>query len=207
MVAQEGHWTKEHAESYSRSMRLLSRLFYYRFARVVVKSLPSIGEGGIVVDLGCGPGLLSIELCKLLPNVRIVGVDPSAEMLEVARRNADQAGVANYDTRLGSAEHIPLGSSSVNLVVTQGSLHEWDSAEQGFSEIFRVLRPGGSLIVKDFNRNWLSRWKRALVEPFHHLRMFRYSFEDVVGFLDSAGFRGFGGDPAGLQFCVQATRP
>jgi len=206
-MEQHAHWDKEHAEGYSRSMRILSRVFYYRFARAIAKRLPSRGEGAIVVDLGCGPGLLSIELCKLLPYARIIGVDPSAEMLEVARRNADEAGVVNYDTRLGAAEHMPLESKSVNLVVTQGSLHEWDSVEQGFSEILRVLRPGGSLMVKDFNRNWLSRWKRALVEPFHHLSMFRYSFDDVLAYLDNAGFRGFEGERTGLQFLVQATRP
>jgi len=206
-MEQQGQWNKEHADSYSRWMRIVSRVFYSRFAQVILKSLPSIAQGATVVDLGCGPGLLSIELCKLLPNARIIGVDPSAGMLEVARRNADEAGVANYDTRLGAAEQVPLKPNSVNLVVTQGSLHEWDSVEEGLSEIIRVLRPGGSLIVKDFNRNWLSRWKRALVEPFHHLRMFRYSFDDVVAFLDDAGFRGFQGDPAGLQFFVQATRP
>jgi len=206
-MEQQAHWNKEHAESYSGSMRILSRVFYSGFARAISKGLPSGGQGAIMVDLGCGPGLLSIELCKLLPNARIIGVDPSAQMLEVARRNADEAGAANYDTRLGAAEHMPLEPNSVSLVVTQGSLHEWDSVEQGLSEILRVLRPGGRLIVKDFNRNWLARWKRALVEPFHHLRMFRYSFDDVVAYLDSAGFRGFEGERTGLQFLVQATRP
>jgi len=206
-MEQQADWNKEHAESYSRSMRILARVFYSPFARAIAKRLPSSGQGAIVVDLGCGPGLLSIELCKLLPNARIIGVDPSAAMLEVASRNADEAGVANYETRLGGAEPLPLESNSVNLVVTQGSLHEWDGVEKGFAEILRVLRPGGSLIVKDFNRNWLSRWKRALVEPFHHLKMFRYSFDDVVVFLDGAGFRGFQGDRTGLQFLVQATRP
>lgn len=207
MVEREERWNKEHAESYSKGMRLVSRVFYSRFARGILKSLPSAGKGSTVVDLGCGPGLLSIELCKLLPSARIIGVDPSAEMLEVARRNRDEAGVSNYDSRLGAAERIPLESNSVDLVVTQASLHEWDSVERGFSEILRVLRPGGSLMVKDFNRNWLSRWKRALVEPFHHLAMFRYSFDDVAGFLNNAGFRDVEGDPAGLQFSVQGTRP
>ena len=207
MMEQEGHWNKEHAESYSRWMRVVSRVFYSRFARAILEGLPPLGEGALVVDLGCGPGLLSIELCKLLPSARIIGIDPSPQMLEVARRNADEAGVANYHTRLGAAEHMPLQANSVTLVVTQGSLHEWDRVQEGFSEILRVLRPGGSLIVKDFNRNWLSRWKRALMEPFHHLKMFRYSFDEVVALLDNAGFRGYKGDPAGLQFCVQATRP
>jgi ubiquinone/menaquinone biosynthesis C-methylase UbiE len=207
MMEQEQQWNKEHAESYSRGMRLVSSVFYSRFARGIVNRLPSIGKGSTVVDLGCGPGLLSIELCKLLPSARIIGVDPSTEMLEVARRNADEARVSNYDSRRGAAERMPLESKSVDLVVTQASLHEWDSVEEGFSEILRVLRPGGSLIVKDFNRNWLSPWKRALVKPFHHLGMFKYSVDDVVGFLDDTGFRDVEGDQAGLQFLVQAARP
>jgi ubiquinone/menaquinone biosynthesis C-methylase UbiE len=207
VMEQQAHWNKEHAESYSRSMRLLSRVFYSRFARMILKRLPAIDKRATIVDLGCGPGFLSIELGRLLPSARIIGVDPSANMLEVAKRNADEAGVANYETRLGGAEHLPLGSNSVDLVVTQGSLHEWDHVEQGFAEILRVLRPRGSLMVKDFNRNWLSPWKRALVEPFHHLKMFRYSFDDVVTYLDSAGFGGFEGDRTGLQFLIQATKP
>ena len=163
MMERVEEWNKDHAESYSKGMRLVSSVFYSRFARGIVNRLPSIGKGSTVVDLGCGPELLSIELCKLLPDAAIIGVDPSAEMLEVARGNADEAGVSNYDSRLGAAERIPLESRSVDLVVTQASLHEWESVEKGFSEILRILRPGGSLAVKDFNRNWLSRWKRALV--------------------------------------------
>jgi ubiquinone/menaquinone biosynthesis C-methylase UbiE len=128
-------------------------------------------------------------------------------MLEVARRNADEVAVSNYKTKLGMAERIPLESDSVDLVVTQASLHEWDSVEGGLSEILRVLRPGGSAVIKDFNRNWLSPWKRALVKPFHHVNMFRYSFDDVAGFLEDAGFTDVEGDPDGLQFLIQAVKP
>jgi ubiquinone/menaquinone biosynthesis C-methylase UbiE len=199
-------WGQEHAESYARWMRVGSRLFYAPLARQAVELLPPVETGSAIVDLGCGPGLLGVELCKAVPQAKVIGVDPSAEMLEVARRNADQAGVTNYETRLGRAERIPMRSSSVCLVVSQSSLHEWDDPREGLSEVFRVLEVGGSLILKDYNRTWLSPWKRALVGRFHHLRMFKFSFGDVADLVRGAGFDEVRGQDGGVQFLVQAVK-
>jgi ubiquinone/menaquinone biosynthesis C-methylase UbiE len=199
-------WGKEHAESYGRWMRVGSRLFYAPLAKKVVALLPSMELGSTIVDLGCGPGLLGVELCKVIPQTKVIGVDPSPEMLEVARRNADRAGVSNYETRLGRAERIPLRSSSVALVVSQSSLHEWDDPREGLSEVFRVLEVGGSLIVKDYNRTWLSAWKRALLGRFHHLHMFKFSFGDVADPLREVGFDEVRGEAGGVQFLVQAVK-
>jgi ubiquinone/menaquinone biosynthesis C-methylase UbiE len=199
-------WGKEHAESYARWMRLGSRFFYAPFARQVVELLPPLEAGSTIVDLGCGPGLLSLELCKLIPRAKVIGVDPSAEMLEVARRSAAQAGVSNYETRLGRAERIPIRPSSVSLVVSQSSFHEWEDPQEGLSEVFRVLDVGGSFIVKDFNKTWLSPWKRALSQPFHHLHMFKFSFHDVADLVRGAGFDEIRGQEGGFQYFVQAIK-
>jgi len=61
-----------------------------------------------IIDLGTGLGILSIEINKLLPQVKIIGVNISSEMLEIAKKNADEIGMSNYETRLGSAEDIPV---------------------------------------------------------------------------------------------------
>jgi ubiquinone/menaquinone biosynthesis C-methylase UbiE len=200
-------WDEEHSQGYARWMRVGSRLFYAPFARQIVKSLPPVEAGSTIVDLGTGPGLLSVELCKLLPQAIVMGVDPSAEMLEVARRNADQAGVLNYETRLGRAEQLPLRSGSRNVVVSQSSFHEWDDAQKGLSEVFRVLEPGGHVILRDYNRTWLSAWKRSLFGRFHHLDMFRFSFREVAESLRKAGFVEVKGEEGGLQFVVRARKP
>jgi ubiquinone/menaquinone biosynthesis C-methylase UbiE len=71
-------------------------------------------------------------------------------------KNAHEAGMSNFETRLGKAEENPIESNSVNLVVTQSSFHEWEDQRKGLSESFRILKPGGSLILKDYNRSWLS---------------------------------------------------
>jgi len=206
MNGAEAMWGKEHAESYARWMRVGSKLLYAPFARQAVRLLPPVEAGSTIVDLGCGPGLLSVELCKLIPQAKVIGVDPSAEMLEVASRNADQAGVSNYETRLGGAERMPMRSSSVGLVVSQSSLHEWDDPQEGLLEGFRVLEAGGNLILKDYNRTWLSPWKRVLLGRFHHLNMFKFSFCDVADLVKGARFDEVRGQDGGLQFLVQARK-
>ncbi len=199
-------WGKNHAESYGRWMRAGSRLFYTPLARQVVRLLPPAETVYTIVDLGCGPGLLSVELCKLMPQAKVMGVDPSAEMLEVASRNVNRAELSNFETRLGRAERIPMRSDSVGLVVSQSSFHEWQDPRGGLSEALRVLEPGGVLVLKDYNRAWLSPWKRAVFERFHHLRMFKYSFHDVADLVRAAGFGEVGGQEGGVQFLVHAVK-
>ena len=206
MSQQEAVWDREHAEGYARWMGLGSRLFYAPFARKIVRLSRSVEAESTIVDLGTGPGLLSIELCKLVPQAKVIGVDPSAEMLEVARRNASEAGVTNYEARLGSAERLPIESDAIRVMVSQFSLHEWDDPRKALSEIFRVLEPGGSVMVKDFNRTWLSPWKRSVFGHFHHLDMFKFSFREVADQLSEAGFDQIKGQEKGLQFMVQGVK-
>lgn len=206
MAAQEELWEEERAQKHARWAKIGSRVVYAPFARKIMKCVVPLERGAMIVDLGTGPGLLSIELGKLWPQAKIIGVDLSTEMLKIARKNAHEAGVSNYETRLGRAEEIPMESHSVDLVVTQSSFHEWEDVKKGLSEILRVLKPGGSFMLKDYNRGWLSPWKRKLLGLFHHLDMFRFTYEDVAGLLREAGFDEAKGNKRGVQFFVQALR-
>ena len=197
MSEQQALWDKEKAEKHARWTKMASRLYYAPFARRIVGNLAPLKRDSKIIDLGTGPGILSIELNKLLPQVKIIGVDPSGEMLEIARKNADEIGMSNYETRLGRAKEIPVESNSVDLVVSQFSVHEWEDPPKGFSKIFRILKPDGSFILRDFNREWFSKWKLHLFKVFitmigesyeAHLEMFKCTFEGVAALLKEAGF-------------------
>jgi ubiquinone/menaquinone biosynthesis C-methylase UbiE len=214
-MTEQQEWDKERAEQHARWAKMASRLSYAPFARRIVRSLAPLESGSTIVDLGTGPGILSIELHKMLPQAKIIGIDLSSDMLEIARRNADEAGMSNYETRLGRAEEIPVESNSVNLVVTQSSFHEWDDPQKGLSEIFRVLKPGGSVMLKDYNWDWLSGWRRSLLkflltmvgESYEdHVGMFKFTFDEVAGLLREAGFDEIKGKARGLQFLIQALK-
>jgi len=214
-MAEHQEWDKERAEQHARWAKMASRLSYAPFARRIVESLAPLESGSTIVDLGTGPGILSIELHKLLPQAKIIGIDLSSDMLETARRNADETGMSNYETRLGRAEEIPVESNSVNLVVTQSSFHEWEDPQKGLSEIFRVLKPSGNLILKDYNRAWLSGWRCSLLkflltmvgESYEdHVGMFKFTFDEVADLLKEAGFDEIKGKASGLQFLIRALK-
>ncbi len=208
MTTQKELWQNgERAQRYARQSGLASRLVYAPLARRIVACLSSSELRPTIVDLGSGPGHLAIELCRLRPQARVISVDSSMEMLHIARENASKAGVSNHEARQGSAEEIPLEPGSVDLVVSQSCFHEWEDPHKGLMEIQRILRPGGSLILKDYNRAWLSGWKRALLGRFHHLDMFRFGVEEVDVLLKAAGFDVLHAKSEGVQYFVHAIKP
>jgi ubiquinone/menaquinone biosynthesis C-methylase UbiE len=215
MSEQQEMWDRERAHRYAGSVKIASRLYYAPFAKRIAARFSSPENEPILVDLGTGPGFLAIEVHKLIPHARIIGVDPSGEMLEIARDNAAESGMPNFEGKLGKAEEIPLEANSADMVFSQFSFHEWQDQAQGLCEVFRVLKRGGRIVIRDFNKAWFSGWKRSLLkltcgafgENYEdHLEMFRFGFEEVASLLREAGFDEIEGKGKGLVMFIQATR-
>jgi ubiquinone/menaquinone biosynthesis C-methylase UbiE len=107
-----------------------------------------------ILDVGCGTGTLTLEVARRLsPPGEAVGVDAAPKMIAIARRKAQEARLpARF--AVGAAEDLDLPDAYFDLAVNSMFLHHVDSdlKRRAFSEMFRVLRPGGRLVTADIDR-------------------------------------------------------
>lgn len=105
--------------------------------------------GERALDIGCGTGIYTLELAR--GGVYVVGVDPSMEMLAIAREKLRRAGLPGFFV-LGSAEALPFRPDCFDLALAVTSLCFVRSPDQTIEETHRILRPNGWLILGELNR-------------------------------------------------------
>jgi SAM-dependent methyltransferase len=113
-------------------------------------SLGRLEPGERVVDLGCGAGTDTLVAAQMVgPEGHVTGIDMTPEMLVRARRAADELGVRNVELVEAEVERLPLADESVDVVISNGVIDLVPDKDAVFSEIYRVLRPGGRMQVAD----------------------------------------------------------
>ena len=104
-------------------------------------------RSGTILDLGSGPGHLSIDIAKRSPGLQVYGIDLSRRMVKIARRHAK--GVNNARFVFGNAAKLPSKDNSIDLVISTGALHHWKTPRLVFDECYRVLKAGGEAWIYD----------------------------------------------------------
>ena len=116
----------------------------------VPTAVADLHEGETVLDLGSGAGAdVFISALRLGPSGKAIGLDMTDEMLELARRNAAEAGVSNVEFLKGYLEDIPLPDASVDVVISNCVINLAADKRTVLAEAARVLRPGGRFAISD----------------------------------------------------------
>jgi arsenite methyltransferase len=109
-----------------------------------------IKAGATVVDIGCGAGMDLLLAAQAVGSTgRAIGVDMTEAMADRARAGARGLGLTQVEVRLGDALNLPIDSSSVDVAISNGVLNLTPDKQQAFSEVWRVLKPGGEFLYGD----------------------------------------------------------
>ncbi len=164
-VHRPGHGEFDAAASqrYDRSATRWLRGFYRRVAGEIAAVVP---EGGRVLDVGTGPGRLLLELATQRPDLRLAGVDVSADMVRVARGNvAAHVHAERIELDVADVVDLPYEAHRFDLVASTLALHHWPNLHTALDELARVTRAGGRVWVYDLwfgaGRDTLAAFERS----------------------------------------------
>lgn len=151
-----------------------------------------IKPGDTVVDLGSGAGNDAFIARKLTgPHGKVVGIDFTDAMIARARENTAKLGLTNVEFRKGDIEDIPLTSNFANVVVSNCVLNLVPNKHKVFSEVFRILKPGGHFSISDIvlEGELPSKWKEV-AELYAGCISGAIQKADYLSIISEAGFTG-----------------
>lgn len=129
----------------------------------LVEQVLSLGRtSGRLLDIGTGPGGIPLKIARRLPDLRVVGVDRSANMVRAARRSAAEQGLAQRACFfLADAKQLCFTDACFDLVLANSLLHHLQTPVAFFNEMARVVKPAGVVLARDLRR------PSRLVFPLH----------------------------------------
>jgi arsenite methyltransferase len=153
-------------------------------------ALAGLRAGETVVDLGSGGGIdCFLAARKVGPTGRVIGVDMTPEMIDRARQAAAKGSHANVEFRLGEIESLPVADATADTIISNCVINLSPDKPRAFREAFRILRPGGRLMVSDMVlRGPLPEVVQASIEAWAGCVAGAMLLDDYLAAIRAAGF-------------------
>jgi len=148
-------------------------------AEALLKLIPPL----VIADLGAGEGAFALLLAQRAK--KVIAVDTSAKMIEVAREQAQRNGIKNVDYRLGDMEELPIVDGEVDLVFFSQSLHHAMHPERALEEARRILAPGGRVVILDLVKHRFEEARELYADEW-----LGFGEAELESMLEKAGFTG-----------------
>jgi arsenite methyltransferase len=154
-------------------------------------AIAALKEGDVVLDLGSGAGFDAfLASSRVGQTGRVIGVDMTPEMVDKARANARKGNYLNVDFRLGEIEKLPVKNNSVDVIISNCVINLSPEKQKVFQESFRVLKPGGRLMVSDLVLvKDLPDAIKGSIEAYVGCLSGAVKKEDYLSFIKEAGFQ------------------
>ena len=149
--------------------------------KALAEALIKVLNYRVVADLGAGEGTLAQLLAQRAE--KVIAVDLSPKMVEFGQNLAAQNGLANLEYRIGDIEDPPIENNSLDLAVLSQALHHAERPQRALDAAFRILKPGGRLIVLDLLQHHFEEARELYAD-----RWLGFSESDLAAMLEKAGF-------------------
>ena len=135
--------------------------------RKAIRQLQEV-QPKLILDVATGTGDFAVEALRLNPD-KIIGIDISEGMLEMGRKKMAKRGLdSKIELRSGDSEKLPFEENKFDAIIVAFGVRNFENLEKGLSEMLRVLKPGGKVVVLEFSK--------PTVFPFRHLYHFYFRF-------------------------------
>lgn len=159
------------------------------------------GQPRDLLDVATGTADVALLAAKILKPQRIIGIDIANLMLDIGRQKIRERGLdATIELRTGDSEKLEFGDASFDAVTVAFGVRNFENLERGLSEMLRVLRPGGQVVILEFSRPNIFPFKQLYNTYFKYvlpligrftsrdMRAYTYLFESVQAFPEGDQF-------------------